>query len=169
MQNQGTIYSIDYSTRRMQVWKREVSRMDVRIAEPILADASNLPLVVDADVLVLDPPCTSTGAFSKFPSTKWRISPKSIARMAEIQRQMIHACSERVRTGGVLTYSTCSITIEENELVIEQFLKDHPAFVLARISPELGLPGLRGLDSCRRLYPHIHESNGFFVAKLQKK
>jgi 16S rRNA C967 or C1407 C5-methylase (RsmB/RsmF family) len=73
-----------------------------------------------------------------------------------------------VKTGGVLTYSTCSITVEENEMVIERFLKQHPEFSLADIKPDMGLPGLRGLDKCRRLYPHVHESNGFFIAKLLK-
>jgi 16S rRNA (cytosine967-C5)-methyltransferase len=170
MQNQGTLYSIDYSIRRMQVWKKEVSRMGLKIAEPIIADASTLsPLVIAADVVVLDPPCTGTGAFGKFPSAKWRLTPKSIARMAEIQRQMINACAEKVKPDGVLTYSTCSITIEENELIIERFLKEHPEFSLTKISPDLGLPGLRGLENCRRLYPHVHESNGFFVAKLRKR
>jgi 16S rRNA (cytosine967-C5)-methyltransferase len=170
MQNQGTIYSIDYSVRRMKVWKREVSRMGLKIAEPVISDASTLsPLVIAADVVVLDPPCTGTGAFGKFPSAKWRLTPKSIGRMAEIQRRMINACSEKVKPGGVLTYSTCSITVEENELIIEQFLEEHKEYSLVKISPDLGGPGLRGLEDCRRLYPHLHESNGFFVAKLQKR
>ena len=170
MQNQGTIYSIDYSVRRMKVWKREVSRMGLKIAEPVISDASTLsPLVIAADVVVLDPPCTGTGAFGKFPSAKWRLTPKSIGRMAEIQRRMINACSEKIKPGGVLTYSTCSITVEENELIIEQFLEEHKEYSLVKISPDLGLPGLRGLEDCRRLYPHVHESNGFFVAKLRKQ
>ena len=74
-----------------------------------------------------------------------------------------------MKAGGVLTYSTCSITIEENEMIIERFLKQHPEFTLADIKPNMGSPGLKGLDKCRRLYPHIHESNGFFIAKLRKQ
>jgi 16S rRNA (cytosine967-C5)-methyltransferase len=170
MQNRGAVYSVDYSVRRMQVWKREVARMGVEIAEAVMADARGaLPFVLEADVVVLDPPCTSTGAFGKFPSAKWRLTPKSIDRMAEIQWLMINSCAETVKAGGVLIYSTCSVTVEENEMIVERFLKQHPEFALAEISPELGVPGLRGLDKCRRLYPHLHESNGFFVAKLQKQ
>ena len=82
---------------------------------------------------------------------------------------MIDNCAERVKVGGVLTYSTCSITVEENEMVIERFLKGHPEFSLAEINPQISLPGLRGLEKCRRLYPHVHQSNGFFIAKLQKE
>jgi 16S rRNA (cytosine967-C5)-methyltransferase len=116
----------------------------------------------------LDPPCTSTGAFGKFPSAKWRLTPMSIERMAEIQWLMINSCAEAVKAGGTLTYSTCSVTVEENEMIVERFLKQHREFALAEISPKFGVPGLRGLDRCRRLYPHLHESNGFFVAKLQR-
>jgi len=170
MQHQGVICSIDYSKRRMQVWKEEVSRMGVRIAEPVIADARNLlPFAAEADIVVLDPPCTSTGAFGKLPSAKWRITPRSIEKMAGIQWQMINNCAEKVKAGGVLTYSTCSITVEENEMIIERFLKWHPEFSLADINPKIGLPGLRGLTKCQRLYPHIHQSNGFFIAKLLKQ
>ena len=170
MQNQGSVFSVDYSVRRMQAWKREVARMGVKIAAPVIADACVfLPFALEADVVVLDPPCTSTGVFAKQPSAKWRLTPKSIGKMAEIQWRMINNCAEHVKAGGVLTYSTCSITVEENEMIIERFLKQHPEFALAEINPKLGVPGLRGLDRCQRLYPHLHESSGFFIAKLLKQ
>lgn len=170
MQNRGSICSVDYSIRRMQAWKREVARMGVKIAVPVIADACvSIPFTLEADLVVLDPPCTSTGVFGKQPSAKWRLTPRSIDKMAEIQWRMINKCAERVKAGGVLTYSTCSITVEENEMVIEQFLKRHPEFALAEIQPKLGVQGLRGLDKCQRLYPHVHESSGFFIAKLLKQ
>jgi 16S rRNA (cytosine967-C5)-methyltransferase len=170
MGNKGSIRSVDYSLRRMQIWRKEVLRTGVKIAEPVIADASiSLPFKLKADVVTLDPPCTSTGVFAKQPSAKWRLTPRSIEKMADIQWRMIKSCSEQVKVGGVLTYSTCSITVEENELVVERFLEKHPDFSLVEINPKLGLPGLRGLQECQRLYPHIHESNGFFIAKLLKK
>lgn len=170
MQNRGAIYSVDYSRRRMNVWKSEIARMGVENAVPIIADARNqLPFTVEADMVVLDPPCTSTGAFGKLPSAKWRLTRRSIDRMAEIQWRMINNCAMHVKSGGTLVYSTCSITLEENEIIIERFLKWHPEFALAEITPKIGLPGLRGLDKCQRLYPHIHQCNGFFIAKLSKE
>jgi 16S rRNA C967 or C1407 C5-methylase (RsmB/RsmF family) len=54
-------------------------------------------------------------------------------------------------------------------MIIERFLKQHSEFSLADIQPDMGLPGLKGLDKCRRLYPHVHESSGFFIAKLLKQ
>jgi 16S rRNA (cytosine967-C5)-methyltransferase len=167
MQNHGTIYSLDFSRRRINVWRIEIARMGVEIADPIIADACNpLPFNVVADMVVLDPPCTSTGAFGKLPSAKWRLTPRSIDKMAEIQWQMINNCAENVKADGALIYSTCSITVEENEMLIERFLKWHLDFSLTEVMPKMGLPGLRGMEKCRRLYPHMHECNGFFIAKL---
>lgn len=170
MQNRGVIYSIDYSRRRMAVWKNDAARMDVKIAVPIIADACNpLPLEVKADIVILDPPCTSTGAFRKLPSAKWRLTQRSVDKMAEIQWKMINNCAGKVKCRGALVYSTCSITVEENEMLIERFLKWHPEFSLVEITPKIGLSGLRGLEECQRLYPQTHGCNGFFIAKLLKE
>jgi len=169
MQNRGAIYSVDYSKRRMSIWKSEIARMGVDVAQPVIADACNpLPLKIEADIVVLDPPCTSTGAFGKLPSAKWRLTRRSVDKMAEIQWKMLCNCAEKVKAGGKLVYSTCSITVEENEMLIERFLKRYPEFSLTEITLRIGLPGLRGLEECRRLYPHIHQCNGFFIAQMIK-
>lgn len=170
MKNQGEIYSFDYSVRRMNTWKQANQRMGSAIAEPIIADARDrLPINFEADVVFLDPPCTSTGTFGRQPSAKWRLTPKSIENMAQVQWQMLLNCAEKVKPRGYLIYTTNSITVEENELIIERFLKWHPEFHLTKISPQLGSQGLRELTLCQRLYPHHHQSNGLFIAKLQRE
>lgn len=170
MENRGKIISVDYSKRRIRIWRRETERMGTEIAQPIVADVrKSLPLNVSADLVILDPPCTSTGTFGKTPDAKWRLTKRSILGMSKIQAEMIEQCADYVKEGGFLVYSTCSITVEENEMVIENFLKLHPEIKLVESTPKIGLPGLRGLTNCQRLYPHIHECNGFFVAKLKKE
>lgn len=169
MQNKGEIYSIDYSKRRMHVWRRQIKRMSVKNAVPVTADVCHpLPLRLSADLVILDPPCTSTGAFSKMPSAKWRLTKRSVLHMAQIQWRMLQQCAEHVKDEGSLVYSTCSVTLEENEMLIEKFLKGYPEFTLAETQPRIGLPGLRGQAKCQRLYPHLHNCNGFFIAKLLK-
>jgi 16S rRNA (cytosine967-C5)-methyltransferase len=88
--------------------------------------------------------------------------------MAEVQWQLLNNCVRYVKPGGTLVYSTCSITVEENEMLIERLLKWNTDFSLRDIEPMIGLPGLRGLQNCRRLYPHLNGCNGFFIAKLAK-
>lgn len=169
MNNSGSIVSLDFSAKRMKTWQKETRRMHTNIAEPIVADARiSIPLVGKADLVVIDPPCTSTGVFAKQPSAKWRLSPKSIQNMSEVQLQLINNCADKVKPGGYLTYSTCSITEEENEGVVEAFLKAHPDFKLVEIEPKIGVQGLKGLTACQRLYPHMHQCNGFFIAKMQR-
>jgi 16S rRNA (cytosine967-C5)-methyltransferase len=170
MENCGSIYSVDYGKRRMDLWKAETRRMGVEIAEPLIADARYaLPYRLEADMVVLDPPCSGTGTFGRLPSAKWRLAQHSIDRMAEIQWQMLNNCATCVRDGGSLVYSTCSVMIEENEQQIERFLKWNIDFSLSEIKPRIGLPGLRALEKCQRLYPHIHDCNGFFIARLRKE
>ena len=170
MRNKGSIYSVDFSPRRIKTWRQEIQRMSATIAEPVIADArGRLPFTIEADVVLLDPPCTSTGSFGRQPSAKWRLSQKSAQSMAEIQWQMINSCAENVKPNGFLVYTTCSVTVEENEVTIERFLKWHPEFQLAEIKPQIGMPGMRGLSRSCRFYPHFHESNGYFLAKLEKR
>ncbi len=170
MENKGIILALDYSKRRINIWKQEIRRMGVKIAIPITADTSKpLPVTLKADILILDPPCTSTGTFRKLPSAKWRLTKRSIAGMASFQWRMLENCADLVKDRGHLIYSTCSIAVEENELLIEKFLKWHPDFKLVEAKPWIGIHGMRGLTDCQRLYPQIHDCNGFFIAKMQKE
>ena len=170
MQNRGIIYAIDYSRNKMTTWKTEVTRTGVKIAEPILADACKpLPITIEADIVVLNPPCTNTGLFGAMPSAKWKLSSRYIDRMSVIQWQMLNGAAESTQSKGTLIYSTASVMVEENEVLIEKFLKWHPEFSLAEATPKIGSPGLRGLEKCQRLYPHIHQCNGFFIAKMLKE
>ena len=170
MQNKGLVYSVDYSRRRIREWRSETERMGITNAAVVIADAQKpLPINVIADLVILDPPCTSTGAFGKTPSAKWRLTKRSMFNMAAVQWNMLNSGALCVREGGRLVYSTCSVTLEENEMLIEKFLKWHPEFALVETVPRLGVQGFRGLDKCQRLYPQFHGCNGFFVAKFVKE
>jgi 16S rRNA (cytosine967-C5)-methyltransferase len=153
----------------MRTWKREMRRLTVKNAEPIISDSSHdLPMKIKADAAIIDPPCSGTGIFIKTPSLKWRLNSEDLRKYSELQFKMIKNIGKYLKSGGILTYSTCSITLEENEILIEKFLRVQPNFSLVDIKPDIGLPGLRGLKKCRRLYPHKHESSGFFLAKMVK-
>jgi 16S rRNA (cytosine967-C5)-methyltransferase len=168
MGNLGRIISVDVNARRLASWGRLTERMGVTIGEPVLGDASKtdgLP-EVSADLVLLDPPCSGTGTFNSIPSTKWRVTHFSIDDYAALQGRLIENAAAHVRPRGALVYSTCSITVEENEGVVEGFLKGHPGFKIVEAGPRLGAPGLRGLVEAQRLYPKTHGCEGFFIAKL---
>jgi len=167
MKNRGRIYSIDSSSKRMRVLEKNVRRVGVDIVHPLLADATKpLPARRTMDVVLVDPSCSGTGIYWRAPTQKWRHGQRSLARFSGIQHRILHNAAETVKPGGRLVYCTCSITLEENEFVIERFLRQHPEFKVEEIGPKIGQPGLRGLSACRRLYPHLHEANGSFVAAM---
>ena len=170
MGNTGRIISVDYDERRLKSWKVLMDRLGVENAESVLADASkpySLP-DVEADLVLVDPPCTGTGLLHKSPSSKWRLTPRSIDNMAGLQKKILWNSVDHLRDGGTLVYSTCSVTIEENEGVINSLLDRAPEFRLVESSPRIGDTGLNGVNEAQRLYPHKHACNGFFIAKLVK-
>jgi 16S rRNA (cytosine967-C5)-methyltransferase len=171
MGGEGRIFSMDFSERRLESWKVEMVRLGVGNATPILGDAKRRGAFpdVEADLVLVDPPCTGTGTFGRAPSGKWRITKRSIGRMAGIQGRILNRCADHVAEGGAIVYSTCSVTVEENEWVVGNFLGAHPEFKMVDASPRLGLPGLLGQDGAQRLYPHLHGCNGFYVARLERE
>ncbi len=169
MKNMGRIISIDYDLRRLNSWETLVKKLGVVNAEPVHADATkpySIPRV-EADIVLVDPPCTGTGLFHKSPSSKWRLTSRSIGRMVKLQEKILENASQRLAEGGTLIYSTCSITIEENEGVIQGFLRENPGYTLVKPEPFIGDPGWNGFNA-QRMYPHLHQCNGFFIAKLVK-
>ncbi len=168
MQNEGEIYSIDISESRLSHWKAEIERTGCLIASPIRADASRIPLKQSANLVLVDPPCSNTGVFARNPAIKWKITAGRVNEYAQKQYSILQAASEHVTSNGTLAYCTCSVLPEENEHVLEAFLRRNPDFRLTHQSPFLGSPGLRGFDQCQRFYPHLHDCNGYFIAKLQR-
>ena len=170
MRNRGLIVSIDSSVKRLYTHLRRVRRAGLRIVEDVVADATiQHPLRIQADLAILDPPCSSTGLFWREPMYKQMIKPRHVKMFAKLQAKMLDSIASQVKPGGYIIYSTCSLTLEENELLIEDFLKKHPDYELSEVDPELGSPALRGLEYARRLYPHRDYCNGFFLAKLRRR
>jgi len=168
MKNKGTVVSVDYSPVRMKGWKRETQRLGVKIADPVIADATRLGLRESFDLAVIDPPCTGTGVFDRNPRMKWHLSPQSVDRYSILQTRFLESAAALSSQDGRILYCTCSLTIEENEHVISAFLKSHPEFETRPILEHHGSPGLMGLADCRRFYPHRDRTAGYFVARMQR-
>jgi len=168
MKNQGRIISVDYSKKRMASWSSETERLGVRIASPLIGDASNLGLNAQFDLVIVDPPCTGTGILDRNPRMKWHLSPKLVQKFSLLQSSVLEESSKYTRPGGRLLYCTCSLTLEENELVVSKFLTAHADFETRPILADYGSPGLRGQTNCRRFYPHRDRTAGYFIARLER-
>jgi 16S rRNA (cytosine967-C5)-methyltransferase len=169
MRNEGQIYSIELSTSRIPQWRSEVARTGCSIAQLIRADARTLPVDGEFDVVLMDPPCSNTGVFARNPAAKWEMTRGKVRELSLRQGALLQASSEHVNRNGILVYCTCSILPEENEYVLETFLKKNPEFRIVPQDPFMGSAGLRGLSECQRFYPHLHDCNGYFIAKMQRE
>ena len=169
MHNSGQIVSVDYSASRMKSWAREMNRLGVEIATPIRGDATRLGLTGQYELVLLDPPCSGTGILDRNPEMKWHLTPELVSRYSQLQTRMLDEAYRVMSPEGRILYSTCSLTLEENEEVISAFVGAHPEMETAPLSlgPDLGSAGMNGLGNCRRFYPHQDKTAGYFIARLE--
>lgn len=113
------------------------------------------------DRVLVDAPCSGEGMFRKSPSTRAEWSEETVRGCASRQRKLLATAAELVKPGGLLAYSTCTFAPEENEQIIDEFLSEHPEFVMKRVE----LPGVEG----NRLWPHRVRGEGHFVALMQRQ
>ena len=104
------------------------------------------------------------------PDARWRVQPEAVAQLAEVQRSIVAAAVPRLRPGGTLVYSTCTLSPEENDDVVKWLLASAPEL---RRTPESDLPAslraLVGADATLRCWPHRHDTDGFFAARLERR
>ncbi|ABU81251.1 RsmB/NOP family class I SAM-dependent RNA methyltransferase [Ignicoccus hospitalis] len=175
MGNSGRLILIERRRDRAKALMSNLERMEILNANVIIDDAYNASKYGPFDKALLDAPCTGEGVIARDPSRKRSRRPEDLALMHKVQAMLLNRALDSLKPGGELVYSTCSIAPEENELVIETILKTRDD-VEVLDGGEAGSPGIEeylGWEfpfayKCRRLWPHVHGSEGFFVCKLRK-
>ena len=117
------------------------------------------------DAVLCDVPCSGYGTLKQNPDIKLR-GERNISQLTDLQYKIITNCSQYVKSGGVLVYSTCSVFKEENDLVVDKFLAKNKEFSICEISSPLN--GIR-TDFGMQFLPNISSGAGFYVSKLIKK
>ena len=121
------------------------------------------------DAVLCDVPCSGLGGGSK-PDARYRRKDSDITSLAELQLKILESASTYLRPGGALLYSTCTISLRENERVVEAFLKKHGEFSVDSLSPYLSEAlKERGENGMLTLFPNTDGTEGFFIARLVKK
>jgi len=173
MEDQGEICAVDVSPTKLQIVQENCRRLGIAIVKVRAFDATRpLPFAPGSfDGCLVDAPCTGLGTLRRHPEGKWRVTEADILRLQEMQGQILRQAAPLVRQGGILVYSTCTLTQEENEGVISAFLTEHKEFALehaARLLPK-GCEDLVDTQGCLRTLPHRHGTDGFFAARLKRK
>ena len=181
MQNTGCIFANDSNKARIKSLTANVHRMGCRNIVVCNYDGRQFPKVLGGfDRVMLDSPCSGTGVISKDASVKTNKSKRDLILLTQLQKQLILCAIDSVNpkseTGGYVVYSTCSVMVEENEEVIEYALRKRPNVRIVPTGIDFGRDGLKRFRSrtfdermtlCRRIFPHVHNMDGFFVCKLK--
>jgi len=180
MNNTGVVYASDNSKERIKALVSNVQRMGVTNTICTVSDALKL-LCKNVDRVLLDAPCSGTGVISKDPAVKRTKDEAIVRKLQQQQKKLIlkafDMLSGRKNEGSYMVYSTCSILVEENECVVDYLLKKRNTAKIVDAELPIGKNGFRSyrgfnfhpaMSNTRRLYPHVHNTDGFFVAKIKK-
>ena len=175
MKNEGVIIAVEANEERIQPLIDNIHRMGVLNTVVVRMNAVKFKnLGIKVDRILLDAPCSGEGVIHKDKSRKTDRGKKDIEFCSKLQRELLDSAIRSLKPGGILVYSTCSLTPEENELNIQWVLENYDVRLE---SVEWGDPALtevagtelnKEIEKCRRFYPHRHETSGFFVAKIRK-
>ena len=181
MKNSGTLIANDLKMERQKATVANLHRLGVKNAVVCCYDGRKIGSNMKGfDRVLLDAPCSGLGVISRDQSVKIQRTVRDIQRISHLQKELLRAAVDAVDphspTGGIVVYSTCSVSTEENEQVVDFILRRR--FVrLVETGLEVGKPGFTrhkerrfhpSLVLTRRFYPHVHNMDGFYVAKLKK-
>lgn len=166
MGNRGHVIAGDLYGHRLERIREAAERLGLEIIETRLADAAVFQPDLEgrADRVLCDVPCSGMGVIRKKPEIRWK-AEEGLRELPGIQSAILETGCRYVKAGGVLVYSTCTILRRENLAVVEAFLKNHPEFRLEGFThPATGEVAGGSIT----LLPHIHQTDGFFIAKLRR-
>lgn len=182
MKNTGCIFANDSNKSRAKGLIGNIHRLGAKNTIVCNYDGREFPKVIGGfDRVLLDAPCSGTGVIAKDPSVKTNKTEKDFMQLPHLQKQLLLSAIDSVdhssKTGGYIVYSTCSVTVEENEQVIQYALSRRPNVKIVETGLTFGVEGFvnyvgKTFDAkmkfARRFYPHKYNIDGFFVCKLKK-
>lgn len=174
MRNTGRLYAFDVSEKRLAKLKPRLARSGLSNVHPAVIahenDAKIKRLAGKLDRVLVDAPCSGLGTLRRNPDMKWRQNEAGIAELTAKQASILAGAARLTKPGGTLVYATCSILDEENEGIVQQFLAAHPQFQLVPMREVMAAQKI-ALDTgdYLKLLPHVHGTDGFFAAVMQRQ
>ena len=177
MENQGKIEAWDIHEHRTKLVENAAKRLGITNIETKVKDATiyNEKCKEKFDKILLDVPCLGLGVLRRKPDIKWQKSKEDIEEITKTQKQILENCSQYLKNGGELVYSTCSILKEENENIINEFIKEHENFIIEKINikenDKIENKEFFEKHKNNNEYLQVYQNDktdGFFICKLKK-
>jgi 16S rRNA (cytosine967-C5)-methyltransferase len=162
-----TLYGLEINSKRLKKVKENCLRLGFSDNFLVNGDAINPPFREKFDQILIDAPCSGFGTIQKHPDIKWRRNLEEVLKFQQLQLKILNNISKYLKSGGILIYSTCTIDPSENELVIDEFLKQ-PNGEFSIVTPEAELKAFTTKGNHIRTFPHLHDMEGSFAVKMQK-
>jgi 16S rRNA (cytosine967-C5)-methyltransferase len=164
---EGELVAVERNAARAQALERTAARMRAANVTVVTGDARQPP-EGPFDRVLVDPPCSGLGTLRSRPDLRWRVREADIAELARQQRAILAAGAAATRPGGVLVYSTCTISPAENEELVDRFATEHPEFERERLPSDVPLWEHPRVPFYAQSLPHRDGTDGFFIARLRR-
>ncbi len=161
IKNEGEIISCDIYDHKLNLIRENAEKYGASCVTAVLNDATKLNegWINSADKILCDVPCSGLGIIRKKPDIKYARCEEDVKKLSVLAKKILENAAVYLKDGGTLVYSTCTIEKEENEYVINEFLKDHSEFSLYNVVDDKGF---------FTAYPNLTDTDGFFICRLKK-
>lgn len=168
----GHLTALDISEYKLKLVEDHLERMGLSKLATLIAINANEFKPTEGqlyDIIFLDAPCSGLGLIRRKPEIKYQKSIEDVHNLVDIQKELITNMAKLLKVGGKLIYSTCTITYEENEDLVDWFLSHHPEFDRDSISTEENIAEDIITDRGEvRIFPHQYHTDGFFISRMIK-
>ena len=173
MQNRGAIVALDINEAKLLRLKTEMQRLEITIVNTLCGNLEKIDLqqkLEPFDRILLDAPCSGLGVMRRNPDIKWRISKRNLATCSKKQQAFLDTLCLLVKPSGVLVYAVCSPEPEENEDVVNEFLKKHPEFVIDKQVEEIPdeMRSVMEPNGWFKTFPRFSHMDGFSFVRLKR-
>ena len=169
MAGEGHVVAVERHPGRADALRRTAQRMGAVNVEVRTADAAEFDEPGTFDHVLVDPPCSDLGTLASRPDVRWHKHPDDPQRLAALQSRILRAGAAAVRPGGVLVYSTCTISAPENHELMAAFCAEHPEFEPEDLRADRPAWEHPGVARHLQTLPHRDGTDGFFIARLRRR
>jgi 16S rRNA (cytosine967-C5)-methyltransferase len=163
------VVAVERHPGRAEALRRTVARMGAGCVEVRTADAAAPQGDAVYDRVLIDPPCSDLGTLASRPDARWRKRAEDVPALAARQSAVLAAGAAALKPGGVLVYSTCTISPAENEDVVAAFLAAEPGFRRDDLPSDLPVWDHPIVPGFALTLPHRDGTDGFFIARLRRE